>query len=54
MMKLDKVMPYLKKTQKYINHVTHLLSSANICIFSEKISNFCCVKKYGYKLHFNT
>ena len=32
-MKLDTIMPYLKKTQKYMNHVTHLLSSSDISIF---------------------
>ena len=32
-MKLGTIIPYLKKTQKYMNHVTHLLSSADISIF---------------------
>ena len=38
---------------KYINHVTHLLSSVTSSFFSPKISNFCYIKKYRYKLYFN-
>ena len=45
-MKLDTVIPYLKKIQKYVNHVTHPLSSADINIFSPEISKFCYIKKY--------
>ena len=33
-MKLGTVIPYLKKTQKYMNNVTHSLSSADISIFT--------------------
>ena len=33
MMKLSIIIPYLKNIQKYISHVTHLLSSADISIF---------------------
>ena len=33
--------------------MTHPLSSADISIFSPEISNFCCIKKYRYRLHFN-
>ena len=40
LMKLSTVIPYLKKIQKYINHATHPLSSADISIFPAKISNF--------------
>ena len=54
MIKLDTVISYLKKIQKYINYVTHHLSSADISIFSLEISNFCYFKKYRYRLHFNT
>ena len=50
-MKLDTVILYLKKTLKYMNHVTHLLSSADI-IFSLEISKFFYIKKYKYRLHF--
>ena len=32
------VVPYLMKIQKNINHLTHLMSSANISIFSTEIS----------------
>ena len=46
MMKLYTVIPYLKKIQKCINHVTHPLSSADVSIFSPKVSNFCYIKKY--------
>ena len=48
-MKLGTIIPYLTKTQKHINHVTHLLSSADISIFLLEI-----IKKYGYTLHFDT
>ena len=34
--------------------MTHPLSSADISIYSLEISNFCYIKKYRYKLHFNT
>ena len=54
MMKLSAVIPYVKKIQKYINHVTHLLSSADISVFSPEISNFWYIKKYTHRLHFNT
>ena len=41
LMKLGTVISYLRKMQKKsINHVTHPLSSADIRIFSLKISNF--------------
>ena len=53
-MKLGTIIPYPKKTKKYINHVTHLLSSADISIFSPEISKFCYIKKYKYRLYFDT
>ena len=42
MMKLGTIIPYLnwKRSTKYINHVTDLLTSADISIFSPKISTF--------------
>ena len=46
------VIPYLRKTQKNNNHVTHPLSSADIRIFLPEISKFCYIKKY--RLHFHT
>ena len=45
MIKLGTLVPYLKKTQKNINHVTHPLSPADISIFSLEISKFCYIKK---------
>ena len=51
MMKLRPVIPYLKKVKK-IHHMTHPLSSAD-SIFSPEISNFCYMKKYRYRLHFD-
>ena len=38
---------------KNINHVTHLLSSAEFSIFFILKTNFY-IKKYRYRLHFNT
>ena len=40
--------------KKYINHVTHPLRSAEISIFSTAISKFSYIKKYRYRLHFDT
>ena len=40
MMKLGPVIPYIKKIQKYINHVANSLSSADINIFHWKSENF--------------
>ena len=42
------------RSQKYMNHVTHLLISADISNFSPEISKFCYIKKYMYRLHFDT
>ena len=52
MMKLDTVIPYLRKIQKMYNHVTHPLNSADISIFSAEISKFCYIKKDTYRLEF--
>ena len=38
----------------YMNHVTHLLSSAGISIFSSEITIFCYIKKYRHRFHFHT
>ena len=54
MMKLGTPIPYLKKIKKYINHVTHTLCSSDISIFSPEISRFFYIKKYRYRLHFDT
>ena len=40
--------------EKYVNHVTHSLSSVDISIFSLEISKFCYIKKYRYRLYFDT
>ena len=40
--------------KKYTNHVTHLLSSASISIFSLEISNFHYIRKDRYTSNFNT
>ena len=50
MMKLGTV----KRSNKYINHVTHSMSPADISTFSPKISKFCYIKIYLYRLHFET
>ena len=34
--------------------MTHPLNYADISIYSPEISNFCYIKKYRYRLHFNT
>ena len=44
---------YLRRTKKYMNHVTHSLCSANISIFSLEISKSCYIKKYRYTLNFD-
>ena len=54
MIKLGTVVHYVKKIQKYINHMTYPITSADISIFSREISNFCYVKNYRHRLHFNT
>ena len=43
-----------RSSKKYMNHVTHPLSSADISIFSPEISKFCYIKKYRYRLYFDT
>ena len=54
MMKLGATILYLKKIQKYINGVKHLLTLTDINSFSLEISNFCCIRKNKQKLHFKT
>ena len=53
MTRLGTVIPYIKKTYKYMNHVTNNLRSGGTSIFLTEISNFCYIKKYKYRLHFN-
>ena len=62
MMKLGTGIPYLKKIQKDMNHVTLPLSSTGMSNFSPEISKFCYIKKYMFsiitpcmnRLHFDT
>ena len=52
MMELGSVIPYLTKIQKYINDLTHPLSSADIIIFSREIREFCYNKKKQAQIAF--
>ena len=55
MMKLARVISYLKETQKTILVTWHTpLSCAGISIFSSEIIKFCCIREYRYRLHFGT
>ena len=55
MMKLGRVISYLiSKIKKCMNHVTHPLISTDIIIFSLKIRKSCYIKKYRYRLHFDS
>ena len=37
-----------------MNHETHPLSSADISNFSPEVSKFCYIRKFMYRLHFDT
>ena len=37
-----------------MNHVTHPISPADISNFSPEISQVCYIKKYMYRLHFDS
>ena len=54
MMKLGKFIPYPKRIQKIYKSRETPLSSAEMNIFSPEISNFHYIKKYRYRLHFDT
>ena len=43
-----------KISKKYMNHVKHPLSSADISIFSPEISKFSYITKHRYRLYFDT
>ena len=43
-----------RRSEKYMNHVTHPLTFADISIFSPEIIKFCYTKKYRYRLRFST
>ena len=55
-MELCRIASYLNRTglKKYVHHVTHPLSSADISIFSWKMSKFSYIKTCRYRLHFDT
>ena len=53
MMKLGTVITYLKKIQETYKSQDTPLSSTDIRNFSPEINNFCYIKKYRYRLHFN-
>ena len=42
------------RSKKYMNHVTHTPTSADISILSPEISKFCYIKKYKYGFDFST
>ena len=54
MMKLGTVIPYLRKIQKIYKSRDTPLISADVSIFSPEISKFCYIKKYRYRLDFDT
>ena len=43
-----------RRSKAHMNHVTHHLSSADISLFSTEITKFCFIKKYTYRLYFDT
>ena len=54
MMKYSLVIPYLTNIQNKYKSRDTPTKFFNISIFSPKINNFCYVKKYRYRLYFNT
>ena len=54
MMKLGSYTLPKEDPKKNMNHVTNPLISADINIFSPEISKFCFIKKYMYRLHFDS
>ena len=55
MVKLGTIIPYLKKIQKIYNlHKTPLEFWWHQHFFTWNHFFFCCIKKYRYRLHFNT
>ena len=55
-MKLGTVIPFLKKIKKKILELldTLIVCSAGISIFSSEVCKFCYIKKYRYRLYFDT
>ena len=54
MMKLGTVKPYIKKIQKIFKSCDIHLKFHWCRIFLLEISQFCYIKKYKYRLHFDT
>ena len=54
MMKLDTVIPYLEKTQKLYEWRDTPTEFCWFQHFLPEISKFCYIKKYKYRLHFDT
>ena len=54
MVKLGTVIPYLKKIQKVYESRNTPFEFCRNQHFLPEISNFCYMKKYRYRLHFNT
>ena len=54
MMKLSRVIPYLKKIKKYMKKRDAPLDFCWHQHFLSEINKFCYIKKYRYKLHFDT
>ena len=52
--KFGTVISYLKKTQKIYESRDTSLEPTDISNFSRKISNFFYIKKYMYRMHFDT
>ena len=49
-MKLTQLYLTQKRPKKYMNHLTHSWSSANISVFLSEISKLCSIRKYKYRL----
>ena len=54
MMKIGTLIPYLKKIQKIYKVRDTLLEFCRHQYFSPEISKFYYIKKYRYRLHFDT
>ena len=55
MMKLGTVIAYWNRSKKYMKHVKHHLSSADVSNLLPEIRKFCyIIKKKMYRLHFDT
>ena len=54
MMKLATVIPYPKRIQKIYESRDTPTDVSDVSIFSPQISKFCYIKKYRYRLYFDT